>query len=549
MNNLLNSTIEINQQPKSIHLSANNILAQQIVEKLIRQGITEFCVCAGSRNSPLVYALAKTKQAKVYYWGEERSAAFFAIGRIKATGRPVAVVTTSGTAAAELLPATMSAYYLSLPLLLLTADRPRRFRLSGAPQSAEQVGLYTYYTSFEADIAFSEECDLEKWNCQAPAHLNICFEEPSAKECDLISMPEDISVGSLPSPVHFQFSHLAPFKNFLENCSYPFVVVGGLPHAYREEVINLLIKLKAPIYAEGPSNIREDSRLSPYRIKSIEQLWQQAEKYDYPIDGILRIGEIPTGRLWRDLEEKNGQIKVCSISEQPFSGLSWSESIYTSIPTFCHQASLHLFNKNYPFHKWLQKDNEFHQLLLRLIEEEPLSEPSLVFNLSNQLQKNTQIYLGNSLPIREWDLAAAYEDKNFTIQASRGVNGIDGQVSTFLGLCKPDLQNWAIIGDWTALYDMVGFWILDQLPEIGVNVVIINNGGGQIFSKMGYSLPSFTNPHQLNFEHLASFWGMEYEKWRGIPQKINFGYRRRIIELVPDNEATDRFWKKMATFL
>ena len=159
-------------------LSDNEKLTLHILQQLAAQGVADFCVCAGARNAPFVTALAKQPHLHSYYWPEERSAAFFALGRIKASGRPVAVVTTSGTAAGELLPAAMEAHYCGLPLVLLTADRPRNYRGKGAPQSAEQVGLYGVYASHSVDIAKEEECQLEEWSRRGPLHLNVCLEEP-----------------------------------------------------------------------------------------------------------------------------------------------------------------------------------------------------------------------------------------------------------------------------------------------------------------------------------------------------------------------------------
>lgn len=121
-------------------------------------GVAEYCVCAGSRNAPLIADLTDA-----YSFVDERSAAFFALGRIKLHGKPVAVFTTSGTAAAELLPATIEAYYSGLPLVLVTADRPARFRGTGAPQCIEQVNLFGPYAA----------TSLETWNRRGPLHLNI----------------------------------------------------------------------------------------------------------------------------------------------------------------------------------------------------------------------------------------------------------------------------------------------------------------------------------------------------------------------------------------
>lgn len=156
----------------------NEHLAKHVVEELMKQGIEDFCICPGARNGPFVMTLSKVSGIRKYFWYEERSAAFFALGKSKKALKPTAVITTSGTAAGELLPATMEAYYTGIPLLLLTADRPRRFRGSGAPQSAEQVGLFGPYINFSQDLEGNERCDLSRWKKNGPAHLNVCFEEP-----------------------------------------------------------------------------------------------------------------------------------------------------------------------------------------------------------------------------------------------------------------------------------------------------------------------------------------------------------------------------------
>lgn len=147
----------------------NIAAARALIAQASSLGVRDFCVCAGSRNAPLLAALA---DASVYSFVDERAAAFFALGRIKRDGLPVAVVTTSGTAVAELLPAAVEAYYSGLPLVLITADRPARFRGTGAPQSIEQLGIFGVYAATDA----------EAWDRRRPLHLNIEFEEPLIDE-------------------------------------------------------------------------------------------------------------------------------------------------------------------------------------------------------------------------------------------------------------------------------------------------------------------------------------------------------------------------------
>lgn len=147
----------------------NISVARDVIERVRAAGVTDFCVCGGSRNAPLVAVLG---DSNVFSFVDERSAAFFALGRAKRDGKPVAIVTTSGTAAAELLPATIEAYYSGVPLVLITADRPARFRGTGAPQSIEQVGLFGAYAA----------TDFKNWNRRAPLHINIEFDEPLIDE-------------------------------------------------------------------------------------------------------------------------------------------------------------------------------------------------------------------------------------------------------------------------------------------------------------------------------------------------------------------------------
>lgn len=525
----------------------NEQLAYKVIQEAITSGVTEFCICPGNRNAPLYTILMQAASVRKYFWFEERSAAFFALGRSRATGRPVAVITTSGSAAGEMLPAAMEAYYTGTPLLLITADRPKRFRGSGAPQSAEQVGLYGNYAPFTQDVAEIHECDLANWDCTIPAHLNVCFEEPfpQSKEVRSLSNAQLIAVNSISclqrtSPINPQA--LVRFQEFVKRSRFPFVVVSSLKSEARKSVVNFLLQLNAPVFLEGVSGIREEPRLQHLRITRTDGLWLSAEKSGYSIDGILRIGGVPTFRMWRDIEEKEGKIAVCSISEVPFSGLSWGDVIHASISRFCKDVEItesHFSSAE----RWLEADREYLNKLHKLFQEEPLAEPSLIHQLSRRIPKQASIYLGNSLPIREWDLAACNEDKNFVVHASRGINGIDGQMSTFFGLSKPNNENWGILGDLTTLYDLAAPWILPQLSDIDirVNLVVVNNSGGQIFSKF---IPekTFINSHELSFGPIAKMWGMRYEKWDRIPDKIDSD-ENRLIEIVPDLAATARFNK------
>lgn len=527
-------------------MTENEQLAQQIIESTTKIGVKEFCLCPGARNSSFFTVLMKKPEIKIYFWFEERSAAFFALGKSKCSMRPVGVITTSGTAAGELLPAAMEAYYTDIPLLLITADRPRRFRGTGAPQSAEQVGLFGCYARYSQDITAGEVDTLEEWTKQGPAHLNVCFEDPFA--CDhhqhtsKVVVSKALLKNSVPK-VQLDYLEKAQLDQFLKSVKYPFVVVGAIRSAAHASLINFLVRLNAPVFLEGISGLRENPQLSHLRIMRTDRLWKHAEQAEYPIDGILRIGGVPTFRMWRDLEEKQGQVQVCSLSDHPFSGLSWGGILHVSLPTF---FETYIPSKTFDLataQAWLSADKRYDAALQDLFCSEPMAEASLFHALSQKIPDHSRIYIGNSLPIREWDLAADHQDHGFQLAASRGLNGIDGQISTFLGWCTPECHNWAILGDLTTLYDFAGLWILSQMPEIRITLVVMNNGGGKIFSRL---LPQreFLNEHQLSFAPFAKMWGLHYECWTSIPKELSCA-QHQLIEVIPDENASERFQNKL----
>lgn len=146
--------------------------ARRLIEQARETDVEEFCVCSGSRNSPLLAVLGSLNDVRIYSFVDERAAAFFALGRAKVRGVPIAVVTTSGTAVAELLPATIEAFYSGIPLVLITADRPSRFRGTGAPQTIDQQTIFGPHASRS----------LEGWNRRMPLHINVEFDEPLIDE-------------------------------------------------------------------------------------------------------------------------------------------------------------------------------------------------------------------------------------------------------------------------------------------------------------------------------------------------------------------------------
>ena len=458
--------------------------AASLIAAVNALGVRELCVCAGSRNSPLLAVLGASSH-RLFSFVDERSAAFFALGRAKLLGAPVAIVTTSGTAVAELLPAAVEAHYSRIPLIFITADRPARFRGTGAPQSIEQVGLFGVYA----------ETSLESWSAARPLHLNIEFDEP------LLGVPASPPADAAASP--------PPLT------SRPLVIVGAQHPHHHSRVRSFLLSLNAPVYAEALSGLREDLTLP--LITSGERLIPR-----YNPTEIIRIGGVPTLRFWRDLEDR--AIPVVHYSDNPFPGLTRGEVHPIDTLPEMHGTRDESF---------FAQDRDFAQRFAQILDDEPQSELALIRALSREIPDHSRVYLGNSLPIREWDLAASRE-RAFVYEANRGANGIDGQLSTFLGWSDPHRDNICLLGDLTTIYDLNAPWIVPQLEHRRFRIVVMNNGGGRIFSRVA-SLrvldPAMReriieNAHDVRFDEWARMGNID------------------VTELRPDEAASKRVWAR-----
>ena len=290
----------------------------------------------------------------------------------------------------------------------------------------------------------------------------------------------------------------------------PLVIIGGLAARHRQRVRELV--REAITYAEPLSGLRQFSS-----ITAGERMIGRGR-----FDGVIRIGNVPTLRFWRDLDTLD--LPVAHYSDLPFPGLTRGEvHPLSELPRI--ESSDEAF---------LAEDREMRARIEFILDEEPQSELSMLRALSRELPPDARVYLGNSLPIREWDLVAAREP--FEHEANRGANGIDGQLSTFFGQCDPSRENVCIVGDLTAIYDLGAPWIVPQLGDVRFRIVILNNGGGRIFSRvpslraMNASVREHIveNAHGIRFDHWAAMWGIE----------------DRVTELRPDLEASRRVWQK-----
>ncbi len=563
---------------------SNLRLASLVLEHLNNSYVEDIILCAGARNSPFLYLLDPSQSSnslhqhpfKIYNHFEERSACFFALGNSMQKARPTAIITTSGTAAAELLPACIEAYYSSIPLILITADRPTNYRGTGAPQSIEQLGIFSSYAN---SFDLSNERDLinfishfksdNTFDFSKPLHLNICFEEPLIDDPNFNLNIEKIQIkNSLDKPkqvvqkINLNHSEessdeLGAISNFCQNTKSPLVLVSGLFDNEQQIVYNFLKSYPGPCFVEATSGLKF---ATDNQLQCSEVFLKKC--FDKKLfDGLIRIGGVPTSRIWRDLEITLKDIPVLSFSQRKWTGLARKSAIVQNLESItnntisdCHwDWSSEIFSM----------DKYFRSLQDKIIIAHPNSEQGLIHGLS-KLVKTHPLYLGNSLPIREWDSFSttspttpstkteAPSRQSFQkIIANRGANGIDGQLSTYFGWAKSFGQSYALFGDLTTLYDLTAPWIINQTPtSTNFNICIMNNHGGMIFDKM-FKKEIFLNRHKLDFKNWSQMWNLNYliinefnsETFNSISSlalnKYSEQSKSYVLELIPYTHSTD----------
>lgn len=518
----------------------NAALVSHFYQILSNLDVNEVIVCAGARNAPLVVGL-ESRAFKVKSYFEERSAGFYALGRIKATAKPVAVITTSGTAVAELLPSVIEGYYQGLPLIVISADRPKNYRGSGAPQAIEQAGIFTSYVHKCYDWDVTQQNLQVEFDAKKPLHFNLCFDEPLIDGDFAQTTKKFVEVNKIASyqPQAFDAEYgeqALAFKN-------PLVLLSQLCSDEKTQVKAALKKYQVYHYAETLSGLLGDPELVHLQINNCEALFGAfLEKQIFT--SVLRIGGVPTLRLWRDLEKKFAHIPVLSVSELPFSGLARNslQAGFSVVDPLLNAVAYRKID-------FAALNEQLQLKKVTALTEHKNSEQNFIFQLS-ELLKFHPVYIGNSLPIREWDLFSqgAFPES----YGNRGANGIDGQLSTYLSWSNQFDMSWAIVGDLTAMYDLAALGLNREDSKASrKGIIIINNRGGQIFKKV-FNHEKFLNPHEVQFKGWAEMFGWNYlqvvdvvdlSSVQDIISKKEM--KNFVIEIQTDQTQSNAVWKFM----
>jgi 2-succinyl-5-enolpyruvyl-6-hydroxy-3-cyclohexene-1-carboxylate synthase len=501
------------------------------VDQLATQGMRHASVSPGSRSTPIALAFYRHPSIAVHVHLDERASAFFALGIAKATGTPVAVACTSGTAAAEFLPAVVEAEMSHAPLLLLTADRPPELRGTGANQTIDQRELFGPHARafIQAEVPAEDEGSAAYWRTlgaramtiaahrpAGPVHVNLPFREP------LTPRGADVHIGrgrwnaeDVAIPVRIsdeEDDEVHELATSLHHVDRGLVLAGGLPIDRNPgDVSRLAAALGWPVVAEPTSQLRR-----PGAALAAGQLLLANEKFarDHRPEVVLQFGAAPTSRASQILVghcERLIVVQSPGLRADPQgradATILWD---HREIPAMLADAS----STRTPtprawFDAWRSADTLARNAVDALLDgwDEPF-EGRVARDLAAAVPAGGTLIAGSSMPIRDLDMFMAPRE-HLRALANRGASGIDGVLSTALGVAAAgDGPTYALIGDLSLLHD-AGSFVWSGRRDLDLIVVVPNNDGGVIFSYLDQrALPEheclFTTPHGLDLGALAA---------------------------------------------
>jgi 2-succinyl-5-enolpyruvyl-6-hydroxy-3-cyclohexene-1-carboxylate synthase len=527
----------------------NHIWADLLVEELLRAGVGLFCLAPGSRSTPLVRAVAANSRAAHLMHFDERGTAFSALGFGRATRRPAAWITTSGTAVANGMPAVVEASADAVPMLLLTADRPPELRATGANQTIDQVKLFGDYVRWQFDMpapdaridpafVLTTADQAVHRACRAPAgpvHLNVMYREPLAPEPDggtydryLDALPE-WAAGHWPytryAASHSRCTGTGVLWRRLREARRGLIVAGRLDTRAQGDAVRWLSdRLGWPILPDVCSQLRLGGDSMPdYPAYYYDLVLSSASfrEINRP-DAVLYFGARSTSkRLNRFIAEARPRdfVVIREAPERTDPHHRVTGYVEADIVGFCAELIDLVETGPAAASEWTHRWTAASETAGRLLDDqlgEVLSEPVAARLLTARAPEGSGLMLASSMPVRDTDTYGAEAQGAPFVAANRGASGIDGTVATAAGLAR-GLQREVtlLLGDLALLHDLNSLALLAASPE-PVIVVVINNHGGGIFSFLPIARHRevfesfFGTPHAFSFEHAARMFDLDY---------------------------------------
>ncbi|MDL5361128.1 2-succinyl-5-enolpyruvyl-6-hydroxy-3-cyclohexene-1-carboxylic-acid synthase [Halalkalicoccus sp. NIPERK01] len=553
-----------------------------VADELVESGVEDVCIAPGSRSTPLTVAFATHESITVHSHLDERSAAFYALGRAKRTGEPTPLVCTSGTAAANFHPAVIEASQSRVPMLVLTADRPTELRESGANQTIDQTKLYgdsvRWYRELPEPAPEARRLrSLRTTVCRAlaettgipagPVHLNAPFAKPLEPIEVEDDVPADLAerhplavegrdgpfVSVTPCRPTLSESDRRTLSAAIENAHRGLIVAGPSDRLDGEAIRALAGATGFPVLADPLSGTRFGSGDDEATVIGGYDSWLASVDWPVP-DLVLRFGASPTSKTLREyLRDADVRQFVVDPAGE------WREATFTATDLVVADGTelaeaLAADLDPSPNQGWRERFAEAEARYWNLIDEETerLFEGAVLERVFSGAPDPATVFVSNSMPVRDADRFARPRGADLTVLGNRGASGIDGITSTALGAgSATDDPLVLVTGDLAYYHDMNGLLALSRCG-VDATVVLLNNDGGGIFHMLpieGFDPPftgQFKTPHGLDFAPTADLYGFEFvrtDSLSGFEDAYSASCSSpgtQVIEIRVDGEASHR---------
>lgn len=497
-------------------------LAQSIIEIFRAKGIQNIVISPGSRNAPLTIGFVNNPNFTCYSVADERCAAFFALGIAQQINKPVAVVCTSGSALLNYYPAFSEAFYSEIPLIVVSADRPKSKIDIGDGQTIRQENVFVNHSLFNANLDEfpSDENDFllnEAINTafakKGPVHINAPFEEPLYETVETLSVEPKIISNAI---LNDELENLDSFANDWNSAKKKLVLIGGLhPNAVEQKFLNAFANDNSVVVmTEVTSNVHHPNFIT--NIDTIITPFTNEDFLEFQPDILLTFGGMIVSKRIKAFLRKYQPKQHWHIDElRAYDTYGCLTKHFEVLPN--------KFFDNF-FSKTIKTESNYQEKLLKIrtlraekhieyIDKIPFTDLKAFDIILPKLPSNTHLQISNSSPIRYAQLVSI--DKSIEVFCNRGTSGIDGSTSTAIGAAVVNQKPTVLMaGDIGFLYDSNALWN-NYIPK-NFKIILMNNGGGGIFRILpGHDETPvfntfFETSHCLTAEHLAKMYGLDY---------------------------------------
>ncbi|MCX6951403.1 MAG: 2-succinyl-5-enolpyruvyl-6-hydroxy-3-cyclohexene-1-carboxylic-acid synthase [Verrucomicrobia bacterium] len=520
--------------------NVNSLWCSVLAETLARLGVRHAVTSPGSRSTPLTFALVRHPEIEAIPVLDERSAAFFALGIAKREGRPTVLVCTSGTAGANYFPAVIEAQESGVPLIVITADRPPEMRACASGQTIDQQQLFGRHVNFFHELAVPEVSEpmlryLRQTVAHAvgcalrpagPVHLNAPFRDP---------LPPIAVAGVAEQMAGIDwdrfFAEVVPAEEAVVHAAVPRlmtdvhgVIVAGPaqpadPAAYAAAVGDIARRLGWPVLADGLSPLRHYAEAVPQLVTTYDAILRNATTAErLRPESVLCLGGWPTSKVLRAWLEA-ADAPTLLVTDRPDNrDALHGRTRQTAVSLGALAAQLPVTSEPNGYERmWASYERKVRAALdAKLAATSELFEGKAAWLLARHLPEGTPLVIANSMPVRDVEYLTPTGSRHLRPLCNRGANGIDGTLSTALGVAHGSLRPAVLLaGDLALLHDTNGFLLRPKLRG-SLTVVLINNRGGGIFGHLPVAQfeppfeEFFATPQEADFARLASAYGAEH---------------------------------------